>query len=439
MTFGAAAANPSDPYLFTVTLYLWYNNQVNKKIFGNIFNFLLFGGYGVYCWYYSRTNFDPDEINVFLEILKHLGIFIAARMGAALLHQFGHLFFAAAAGFRVMYFEACFFKFWHDGERVRFGLFFDPRLFFSGTVIIKLKDAFDTAAGFTKNQAKYSKFLLGGFIFNIAAVFIAIVIYVLCLFLPAFPAVFGPLFLVSLSVMLSCWFMIYNAFDDGAGKRGDFISFIKSRDAESLVLTLAAQSIVENIDHAFLFTEAQNVIAFKIRNGLPWLDRHAMNTLAAVAFYACAKRADFNPEIETYLNAEFFAQAVKHDAEQQPADSNAITAERDKKLFLVIKIKNFVAYYALNYGRERALEILETGADAFKKLRLRDNSFYMYFCDVREMLKEKLDADELDTLSYTKFMSTDSYAMGFKNFREINDLAEDNVHQAIYGWQDEQA
>ena len=401
------------------------NEKMNKKVLGNIFNFLLFAGYGVYCWYYSYLKPNYSDLSWFLETLKFIGIFIAARMCAALLHQLGHLFFAAAAGFGVLYFEACFFKFWHDGERVRFGLFFDPQLFFSGTVMVKLKNTFDTAEGFTKNQSKYSKFLLGGFIFNLAIVFLTIVVYVLCL---SFHTVFSPLFLVSLAAMLSCWFMIYNAFDDQTGKRGDFVSFAKSRSAENLVLTLASQSIVEGIDHAFLFAGAQKIIAFKLKNGLPWLDRYAMNTLSAVAFYACAGRAEFNPEIETYLNSEFFIKEEQPDKEEPP--------DRNKMLFAVLKIKNFVAYCALNYGRERALEVLTLGEDAFKKLRLRDNSLHIYFCDTREMLKEKLDADGLDTLSYTKFMSADSYANGFKNFREICDLAEDNVHQAIYRWQD---
>ena len=394
---------------------------MSKKIYGNLINLILFGGYVVFCWYYSYLKPNYSDLSFFLEALKFLGIFLAARMGTAIFHQAGHAFFAVFSGFRIMYFEACFFKFWYDGEKTRFALFFDIQTLFSGTVMVRLKDAFDSAGAFKKNRKQYSRFILGGFIFNIAAVAAAVVIYSLCL---AFHAVFSPLFLVSLAVMLSCWYMIYNAFNEDMGKRGDFISYTKARSSEDLIVALAAQSIVEDVNHGFLFKEAQNVIAFKIKNGLPWLDRYAMNTLSAIAFYACAGKAEFETEIEAYLLNEFF--------------NKEKTPEREyrEKIMTVVKIKNFVAFYALKYGRERALELLETAEGFYKELRLRDNALYVYFCDMREALQETLDASGMDTLSYTKFMASDSYAMGFKNFRDTLELAEDNVHQAVYKWHD---
>jgi len=408
---------------------------MNEKFLGNIFNLLLLGAFCVYCVFYSRQKPDADDLRVFVEILIYLGIFLAARLGAALLHQLGHVIFAVFAGFEILYFEWFIFKLWHDGDRVRFGLFFDVNALFSGSVMIKLKNTFDTAVNFKKNHVKYSKFLLGGFIFNVAGIAAAIIIYAACL---PMSAVFSPLCLCALAVMLGCWFMAFNAFDDSQGKRGDFIAFTKSRDSESLVVSLAAQSIVEGIDHAFLFREAQSVIAFKMKNGLPWLDRPSMNALSAIAFYACAGRAEFSRDIETYLNEEFFKLVITDEKEtSDTTEQKPDATERDKKIFLAAKIKNFVAYYALYYGRERALEVLNLGAEAFTQLRLRDNSLFIYYADTRAMLKETLSTDEQEVLSYTKFMSADSYAMGFKNFREINDLAEDNVHQAIYAWHEQ--
>lgn len=394
---------------------------MNKKILGVVLNTILFAGYGVFCWYYCYIQPGYAEMNVFLQVLKFLGIFIASLAATALLHQFGHVVSAVFLGFKVTYFEACFFKLWNDGERARFGLFFDPSLFFSGNVVISFNGAFDTGARFKQSRAKYSKFLLGGFIFNAGALVVTVIIYVLCL---SFGAVFSPLFIVALAVMLSNWFMLYGAFTDEPSRRGDFIAYAASRDTENLLTALAAQSLAEKMDHSFLFGEAQKVIAFKIQNDLPWLDKDSLGALSAVVFYACAGQGRLDAGIEDFFNRKFLT----------AEGAAGLTA--GQKLLFVMNIKNFIAYYIINYGRERASEILELAAAVSADISLINKETQSYFNRVREALKESLSPAELRALTEIRFFTSGSFEAGFKNYRDIRDAAEGKVRRAIYGWQE---
>lgn len=250
---------------------------MSKKIFGQLINFILFCGYGVFCWYYSYLKPGYASLNVFLEILKFLGIFAAALAGSAIIHRLGHIFFALFQGLAIL-----------------------NNSFFSKSVRIRLKNTFDTAPAFKKNGVKYSRFLLGGLMFNTAVILAAVVIYALCL---ASRTVFSPLVVVSLAAMISCWYFVYAAFSDSPARRGDFISYQRSRNSDSLAITLAAQSAAEELDNVFILTEAQKALVLRIEHGVD-LDKEAMSALSAVFLYARNGKIALDPVIENYSDIQ---------------------------------------------------------------------------------------------------------------------------------------
>ncbi len=377
---------------------------MKNRIFGYIINLTLFAGYCVFCWYYCSIQPGYVSMNAVLEALKFAAIFLAALALAALCHQSGHIIFAVWGGFKLKYLELLFIKLWNDGGKLRAGFVLNAGIMTCGRAEITVKNAFGTREAFSKNRAKYERFILGGFIFNAIGLICGIIVCAVCL---SYHNVYSLLCIAALAFIVSNWFCIYAAFTEEGFACGDFLIFAVSRDTERLVTSLAAKSATESLDHSFLFCEAQNAVALKCENGLPWADADSISALSEIVLFAAAKKARFDPCIENYLNNEIFV----------PEGLNSLPPQK-RKLFL-LRIQNFIGYYLINYGQDRAKEILDLAKKACDEMKLRDKLLKKYFENAGTTLEKYESGQKQKGL----FLSS-KYTGGFTCYREITDLAE---------------
>ena len=395
-----------------------------NDIGGKVFNLTVFAAYCVFCGFYFKAEYPP-EANVWLAVLVFAAILLAMRVAAAVIHQLGRLIFALAGGFKILYFEASFFKIWRDGSRgrrqTRFALFFEPRTFFGGTVFVRFKDRLDTPAAVNKNARKFVNQYLGG-LAACAAVLTFVLVWGLCC------SVFKRFAFTPwhFAAGISAWYMIYAALTETPARRGDFPAFLKNKDGENLALTLASQSVVENINHDCLFDEAANVVLFKEKNQIPWTDRFSMNALSNMALLAAADEYGLPDGVPELFAALWDAEKLKGRPQQE-------------RLLIVSRVRAFAAYHMSKGEFVRAKEIIMLAAETFAELYINDVQMRIYMRDILALLDAALGAEtdagqdeEInDLLDLTQFVVRDSYAFSFTYYRETVEKAEERIRTVI--------